>query len=117
MALKVAINGFGRIGRNVLRALIEADRRDLEVVAINDLATRARSKRIGPMEMIIDHGAGFLPFLSGSLLVILGSILALKGFFRFCVESEYLDRDPAAVLRTPKKRSDHMASLATVTRS
>ena len=37
MAVKVAINGFGRIGRNVLRAIIEADRRDIEVVAINDL--------------------------------------------------------------------------------
>jgi glyceraldehyde 3-phosphate dehydrogenase len=33
----VAINGFGRIGRNVLRAIIEADRTDVEVVAINDL--------------------------------------------------------------------------------
>ncbi|BBF94808.1 type I glyceraldehyde-3-phosphate dehydrogenase [Blastochloris tepida] len=37
MTLRVAINGFGRIGRNVLRALIESDRRDIEVVAINDL--------------------------------------------------------------------------------
>jgi glyceraldehyde 3-phosphate dehydrogenase len=37
MAVKVAINGFGRIGRNVLRAIVEADRRDIEVVAINDL--------------------------------------------------------------------------------
>lgn len=37
MAVKVAINGFGRIGRNVLRAIIEAERRDIEVVAINDL--------------------------------------------------------------------------------
>ena len=37
MAVKVAINGFGRIGRNVLRALIENGRTDIEVVAINDL--------------------------------------------------------------------------------
>lgn len=37
MALKVAINGFGRIGRNVLRAIYEAKRTDIEVVAINDL--------------------------------------------------------------------------------
>ncbi|MDO6457616.1 type I glyceraldehyde-3-phosphate dehydrogenase [Celeribacter halophilus] len=37
MAVKVAINGFGRIGRNVLRAIIESDRTDIEVVAINDL--------------------------------------------------------------------------------
>ena len=37
MATKVAINGFGRIGRLVLRALVESGRKDLEVVAINDL--------------------------------------------------------------------------------
>ncbi|MBW4974415.1 type I glyceraldehyde-3-phosphate dehydrogenase [Roseovarius mucosus] len=38
MPLKLAINGFGRIGRNVLRALLDSDRQDIEVVAINDLA-------------------------------------------------------------------------------
>src|SRR5262249_39647149 len=37
MALRVAINGFGRIGRLVLRAIVEAGRRDIEVVALNDL--------------------------------------------------------------------------------
>jgi len=37
MAVKVAINGFGRIGRNVLRAIIESGRTDIEVLAINDL--------------------------------------------------------------------------------
>src|SRR5580700_9805038 len=38
MSVRVAINGFGRIGRNVLRAIVEADRRDIQVIAINDLA-------------------------------------------------------------------------------
>jgi glyceraldehyde 3-phosphate dehydrogenase len=38
MSVRVAINGFGRIGRNVLRAAVEASRKDIEVVAINDLA-------------------------------------------------------------------------------
>lgn len=42
MTVKVAINGFGRIGRLVLRALHETGRDDIEVVAINDL---------GPVEM------------------------------------------------------------------
>ncbi len=42
MAIKVGINGFGRIGRNVLRGIIESGRTDIEVVAINDL---------GPVEM------------------------------------------------------------------
>jgi len=37
VSVKVAINGFGRIGRNVLRAIHEAGRKDIEVVAINDL--------------------------------------------------------------------------------
>ncbi len=37
MSTKVAINGFGRIGRNILRAIIESGRTDIEVVAINDL--------------------------------------------------------------------------------
>src|ERR1700753_1559200 len=37
MALRVAINGLGRIGRLVLRAIVESGRRDIEVVAINDL--------------------------------------------------------------------------------
>ena len=37
MTVRVAINGFGRIGRNVLRAIIESGRTDIEVVALNDL--------------------------------------------------------------------------------
>ncbi|QYK39816.1 MAG: type I glyceraldehyde-3-phosphate dehydrogenase [Paracoccaceae bacterium] len=37
MTVKVAINGFGRIGRNVLRAIVESGRTDIQVVAINDL--------------------------------------------------------------------------------
>src|SRR6201997_4916112 len=38
MSVRVAINGFGRIGRNILRAIVEAERSDIEVVALNDLA-------------------------------------------------------------------------------
>ncbi len=37
MTTRVAINGFGRIGRLVLRAIIESERKDIEVVALNDL--------------------------------------------------------------------------------
>jgi glyceraldehyde 3-phosphate dehydrogenase len=39
MAVKVAINGFGRIGRLVLRAAYESGRKDIEFVAINDLGS------------------------------------------------------------------------------
>ncbi|HXF89678.1 MAG TPA: type I glyceraldehyde-3-phosphate dehydrogenase [Xanthobacteraceae bacterium] len=38
MSVRVAINGFGRIGRNILRAIVESGRKDIGVVAINDLA-------------------------------------------------------------------------------
>ena len=37
MAVKVAINGFGRIGRNILRAIVESGRTDIQVVTVNDL--------------------------------------------------------------------------------
>ena len=37
MTVRVAINGFGRIGRNVLRAIVENNRTDISVIAINDL--------------------------------------------------------------------------------
>src|SRR3569832_2489381 len=37
MTVRVAINGFGRIGRNILRAIAESGRKDVEVVGINDL--------------------------------------------------------------------------------
>ena len=39
MAVRVAINGFGRIGRLVLRGILESGRKDIEVVAINDLGS------------------------------------------------------------------------------
>ena len=37
MSVRVAINGFGRIGRNILRAIIENDNKNINVVGINDL--------------------------------------------------------------------------------
>ena len=46
MTVKVAINGFGRIGRNVCRALFESGRDDIEIVAINDLAPLATNKHL-----------------------------------------------------------------------
>lgn len=46
MAIRVAINGFGRIGRLVLRSIIEHDRQDIEVVAINDLGPVATNAHL-----------------------------------------------------------------------
>ena len=64
MAVKVAINGFGRIGRLVLRSIAEHGRRDIEVVAINDLGpveTNAHLLRYdsvhGRFPGVIDHAA------------------------------------------------------------
>jgi glyceraldehyde 3-phosphate dehydrogenase len=37
MTVRVGINGFGRIGRNILRAIVESGRKDIQVVGINDL--------------------------------------------------------------------------------
>ncbi len=46
MTIKVAINGYGRIGRNVLRALFESGRTDIEIVAINDLGDAATNAHL-----------------------------------------------------------------------
>ncbi len=54
MSLKLGINGFGRIGRNVLRALIESGRTDVEVVAINDLAPAATNAHLLEFDSV--HG-------------------------------------------------------------
>ncbi len=55
MAIKVAINGFGRIGRNVLRAIHEAKRDDIIVVAINDLADTTANARLLKRDSV--HGS------------------------------------------------------------
>jgi glyceraldehyde 3-phosphate dehydrogenase len=63
MAVRVFINGFGRIGRNILRAIVESKRKDIEVVGINDLGpveTNAHLLRFDsvhgrfPAEVVVD---------------------------------------------------------------
>ncbi len=83
MALKVAINGFGRIGRNVLRAIHESGRSDIEVVAINDLADAAANARLLKRDSV--HGT-----YSGSIEVD-GDAIVVDGK-RIRVTAE---RDPA----------------------
>lgn len=46
MAVRVAINGFGRIGRNILRAIVESGRTDVQVVAVNDLGPVATNAHL-----------------------------------------------------------------------
>ena len=83
MAVRVAINGFGRIGRLVLRALHESRRRDIKVVGINDL---------GPVETNVhllkyDSTHGRFP---GSVKVVRGGIDIGRGRIQVTAE-----RDPA----------------------
>jgi glyceraldehyde 3-phosphate dehydrogenase len=55
MAIKVAINGFGRIGRNVARAILERTDHDLELVSINDLASASANAMLFKRDSV--HGA------------------------------------------------------------
>lgn len=83
MATKVAINGFGRIGRNVARAILERTDHDLELVSINDLADAKANARLFQRDSV--HG----PF-SGTVEVD-GNDLIINGK-RIQVTAE---RDPA----------------------
>ena len=71
MAVKVAINGFGRIGRLVLRAIAESGRKDIEVVSINDLGpveTNAHLLRYDSVHGRFPHEVG----VDGDSLVVNG---------------------------------------------
>src|SRR5258708_4663187 len=83
MTVRVAINGFGRIGRNILRAIAESGREDIEVVALNDL---------GPVEtnahlLRYDSVHGRFP---GRVTVEGDSISLGNGKIKVCAE-----RDPS----------------------
>ena len=76
MTLKVAINGFGRIGRNVLRAIVESGRTDLQVIAINDLGpvqTNAHMLKYdsvhGRFAASVTHGEDFIDVGQGPIRV------------------------------------------------
>ena len=59
MPVRVAINGFGRIGRNILRAILESGRTDIHVVAVNDLGpveTNAHLLRFDSVHGRFPHG-------------------------------------------------------------
>ncbi len=83
MVIKVAINGFGRIGRNVARAILERTDHDLELVSINDLASAKANALLFKRDSV--HGA-----FSGTVEVD-GDDLIINGK-RIQVTAE---RDPA----------------------
>ncbi|MBT5892080.1 MAG: type I glyceraldehyde-3-phosphate dehydrogenase [Chromatiales bacterium] len=72
MAVKIAINGYGRIGRNVLRALYESDRtNELQIVAINDLGNADTNAHLTKYDTA--HGVfGFDVSVEGDELVVNG---------------------------------------------
>jgi glyceraldehyde 3-phosphate dehydrogenase len=83
MALQVAINGFGRIGRNVLRAIIESGRTDIKVVAINDLASAEANARLLARDSVHGRFPGSVS-VEGDALVVNGQRIAVTA-----------ERDPA----------------------
>src|SRR6202166_4258945 len=83
MSVRVAINGFGRIGRNILRAIVEADRHDIEVIAVNDLAPFETNAHLLRFDSV--HGR-----FPGEVTVKGDSISVGNGAIRITAE-----RDPA----------------------
>ena len=81
MTIRVAINGFGRIGRLVLRAIHETGRRDLQVVAINDLGPVETNAHLLRRDSI--HG----PF-PGTVKTRGNTIDIGRGSIRVCAERE-----------------------------
>jgi glyceraldehyde 3-phosphate dehydrogenase len=76
MTVRVAINGFGRIGRLVLRSIVEHGRRDIEVVAINDLGPVETNAHLlkydsvhGRFTGTIEHGDGWIDVGMGKIRV------------------------------------------------
>lgn len=67
MTTRIAINGFGRIGRNVLRALAESGRSDLEVVAINDLAATDNLAHLLKYDSVHGRFGGNISFTENSI--------------------------------------------------
>ncbi|HYG85617.1 MAG TPA: type I glyceraldehyde-3-phosphate dehydrogenase [Azospirillum sp.] len=69
MAVRVAINGFGRIGRLVLRAIYESGRSDVEVVAINDLADLDTNVHLLKYDSVHGRFPGTVEAKDGNLVV------------------------------------------------
>ena len=83
MTLKIAINGFGRIGRCVFRAIFENDVQDIEIVGINDLTSPDMIAHLLEFDSV--HGRFNVPFeLSDGVLSIKGKKIKLTN-----------DRDPS----------------------
>src|SRR6201995_1854898 len=90
MAVKVAINGFGRIGRLVLRAIVERERDDVMPIAINDLGSVEANAHLFRYDSV--HGR-----FNGEVLVNGGSITLARGNKSWGTIKGTAERDPAKV--------------------
>jgi len=81
MAIKVAINGYGRIGRNVLRAFYESGRKDIQIVAINDLGNAETNAHLTRYDTVHGKFPGTVT-VEGDRLVVNGDKI------RACAERE-----------------------------
>ena len=71
MTVKISINGFGRIGRLVLRSIMESGRNDVTVVGINDLATSEANAHLLRYDSIHGRFDGDVK-VSGNKLIVNG---------------------------------------------
>ena len=67
MTIRLAINGFGRIGRNILRALVEQGRDDMKIVAINDLSSTENLAHLLKYDSVHGRYPGKISFTENSL--------------------------------------------------
>src|SRR3984893_13747726 len=74
MAIRVGINGFGRIGRNVLRAIAESGRSDIEVVGINDLGPVTTKGKLIRFDALYGRRPGTMPVEGDSISLGNGKI-------------------------------------------
>jgi len=90
MAVKVAINGFGRIGRLVLRAMIESGRDDVQCIAINDLGSPEANAHLFKYDSV--HGR-----FDGEVKVVDGALVISKGARTWGPIKVSAQRDPSQV--------------------
>ncbi len=79
MTIKVAINGYGRIGRNTLRALYESDKRgQIQIVAINDLGDSKTNAHLTKYDTVHGRFAGEVNFDNEALYINKDKILTFS---------------------------------------
>lgn len=112
MTIKVGINGFGRIGRNILRAVIESGRTDIQVVAINDLAPLETNAHLFEFDSVHGRFRHEVTVSDGMMDVGQGPIRVTSE--RAPEDLPWEDVDIAlectGIFRTPEDASKHLAN-------